>query len=106
MHRADRDGAAIARAGVPVQETVPFDDVVDDLDAILMQSEYVRLWFEHSKSRYVYFLGYFRPSRIFAPYVQHAWLTYYVARYALWMDPARSHSRRQHLDPHLELQSA
>ena len=35
-------------------------------------------------------------------------LTYYLARYTLWMDSARKVTvdRRQHLDPPLELQSA
>ena len=34
------------------------------------------------------------------------WLTYYIARCTLWMDSARKVSRRQHLDPQLELSSA
>ena len=44
VHRADRDGAAVARACPPVQETVPFDDVVGGFGAILTRSEHVRLW--------------------------------------------------------------
>ena len=44
VHQADRNGAAVARACVPVQETVPFDDVVGGLDATLTRSEHVRLW--------------------------------------------------------------
>ena len=62
-----------------VQETVPYDDVVDDLHAILLcrwwypQGQQRRSQIEQSKSRYVYVLGDFQLSQselsIFTPRV-------------------------------------
>ena len=133
MHRADRDGTAVARACIQVQETVAFDDVVDGLHATLTRSEHARLWWYpqgqqrglnsqspgtstssatsgcpkassrslRPTSSMMRLPPCSRPSFWRALLTVHRvelllfitrwlpWLTYYVARYALWMHSAR-----------------
>lgn len=122
-----------------IQETVPFDDVVENLEGMVTRSEHVRLWWypqsravrvssaDRTVKLQVRTCGYSRPSQIEQPDLRPLlrsqdvdnaapfscpsfwsalltihlvefllfisrwipWLTYYVGRYALWMDSAR-----------------